>query len=84
MAAVALSDSGHGMEPQVLRHVFEPFFTTKDAGTGTGLGLSVIQDLVRAIGGDIGVESAPGRGATFVLRLPLAAAAGVQAPALNT
>jgi signal transduction histidine kinase len=84
MAAVALTDSGHGMEPQVLRHVFEPFFTTKDAGTGTGLGLSVIQDLVRAIGGDIGVESAPGRGATFVLRLPLAAAASAQAPALNT
>jgi len=77
MACISLADSGHGMDARLLRHIFEPFFTTKDASTGTGLGLSVIQDLVRAVGGDIGVESTPGAGSTFTVRLPLAASAPV-------
>ena len=72
MACIALADSGHGMDARTLRHIFEPFFTTKDASTGTGLGLSVIQDLVHAVGGDIRVDSTPGAGSTFTLRLPLA------------
>jgi signal transduction histidine kinase len=83
MAGVSLSDSGHGMDAQVLRQIFEPFFSTKNAAEGTGLGLSVIQDLVRAVGGDIHVDSAIGRGTTFVIRLPRAGEAA-QAPALNT
>lgn len=83
MAGIHLADSGHGMDAQVLRQIFEPFFSTKDATGGTGLGLSVIQDLVRAAGGDIRVDSAPGRGTTFMIRLPHAGNAA-QAPALNT
>lgn len=72
MAGVDLVDSGHGMDAQVLRQIFEPFFSTKTASGGTGLGLSVIQDLVRAAGGDIHVASTPGRGTTFTIQLPLA------------
>jgi signal transduction histidine kinase len=83
MAGIRLADSGHGMDTQVQRRIFEPFFSTKDASVGTGLGLSVIQDLVRAAGGDIRVDSAPGHGTTFVIRLPRAGNA-IQAPALNT
>ena len=72
MAGVDLADSGHGMDAQVLRQIFEPFFSTKAESGGTGLGLSVIQDLVRAAGGDIHVASTPARGTTFTIQLPLA------------
>jgi signal transduction histidine kinase len=72
MAGIRLADSGHGMDAQVVRQIFEPFFSTKDATAGTGLGLSVIQDLVRAVGGDIRVDSTPGAGSIFSIRLPLA------------
>lgn len=72
MAGVDLVDSGHGMDAQVLRRIFEPFFSTKTGSGGTGLGLSVIQDLVRAAGGDVRVASTPGRGTTFTIQLPLA------------
>ena len=69
---IAVSDSGQGMRPDVLSRVFDPFFTTKAVGKGTGQGLaicySVIVDKHR---GDISFESAPGRGSTFVIRLPL-------------
>lgn len=71
---IAMADNGHGMDEQVQRHIFEPFFTTKSAADGTGLGLSVIRDLVTATGGDIRVESAVGKGSTFYLRLPLVTA----------
>jgi signal transduction histidine kinase len=70
---IELADSGHGMDEQVQRHIFEPFFSTKTAADGTGLGLSVIQDLVKAAGGDIQVRSAIGEGAVFRIRLPRAA-----------
>ncbi|HBK46378.1 MAG TPA: hypothetical protein DDZ67_08070 [Xanthomonadaceae bacterium] len=69
---IELADSGHGMDEQTQRQVFEPFFTTKPAASGTGLGLAVTHSLLRAAGGDICVRSAPGRGAAFVIRLPLA------------
>lgn len=69
---IALADDGHGMDEQVQRHIFEPFFTTKSAADGTGLGLSVIRDLVTAAGGGIRVDSTVGTGTTFILRLPLA------------
>jgi signal transduction histidine kinase len=69
---IAMTDDGHGMDPQVLLHVFEPFFTTKSAAAGTGLGLSVIRDLVTAAGGRIRIDSAAGKGTTFHLHLPLA------------
>lgn len=69
---IAMRDSGHGMDDQVQRRIFEPFFTTKSAADGTGLGLSVIRDLVTAAGGEIRVDSAVDVGSTFTIRLPLA------------
>jgi len=69
-----VSDTGHGIEPELLEHVFEPFFTTRDVGDGTGLGLSVVHGIVQSMGGEILVESRPGRGTTFRVYLPLAGA----------
>ena len=66
-----LRDSGHGMADSVRARLFEPFFTTKPAGQGTGLGLSVVRDLVVAADGRIEVESVPGQGTTVRLDLPL-------------
>lgn len=67
-----LRDSGHGMDDRIRAHLFEPFFTTKPAGQGTGLGLSVVRDLVVAANGGIAVDSAPGQGTTVRIELPLA------------
>ena len=69
-AEVRISDDGPGIAPAVLPHIFDPFFTTKPPREGTGLGLSICQAIVKEHGGDIGVESAPGAGATFIVRLP--------------
>jgi len=64
-----VADNGPGIPPQHLPRIFEAFFTTKGASTGTGLGLSISRDIVRSHGGDIRVESTPGRGATFTVVL---------------
>ncbi|GAB3349462.1 sensor histidine kinase [Lysobacter tyrosinilyticus] len=69
---IALADTGRGMDEQVRARIFEPFFSTKQAGEGTGLGLAVTRDLVKAVGGEIEVESTPGQGTCFRIRLPLA------------
>ncbi|MGP8195161.1 MAG: PAS domain S-box protein [Syntrophobacteraceae bacterium] len=62
---LAVSDTGHGIEPAIMEKIFDPYFTTKMTGEGTGLGLSVIRGIVRAYGGAISVESTPGKGTTF-------------------
>jgi PAS domain S-box-containing protein len=69
---VQVSDSGEGIEPDVLPHLFEPFFTTRTVGEGTGLGLSISFAIVTEVGGSIEVQSPPGEGATFLVRLPVA------------
>ncbi|TMA54274.1 MAG: hypothetical protein E6J75_14135 [Deltaproteobacteria bacterium] len=68
---VEVSDSGPGVAPELGERVFEPFFTTKAVGKGTGLGLAIAHSLVARNGGDIQLQSAPGHGATFVVRLPV-------------
>lgn len=68
--AIALADTGQGMDEAVRRRIFEPFFSTKSASGGSGLGLSVIHDMILASGGAIDVESASGLGSTFHVRLP--------------
>src|SRR3569623_3375732 len=65
-------DKGPGISPTVRQRLFEPFFTTKPPGRGTGLGLSICYGLVADHGGRIEVDSAPRKGSTFRVILPLA------------
>ena len=67
---IAVSDDGPGMSDEVKRHAFDAFFTTKADDDAIGLGLSVVYNLARGWGGDAGVESSPGEGATFDLLIP--------------
>lgn len=66
-----VGDNGCGIEKKNLARIFDPFFTTKPTGQGTGLGLSVSYGIIKSHGGDIQVESAPGKGATFTVVLPV-------------
>lgn len=69
---LTVRDTGHGMTAKVLEQIFDPFFTTKQGGTGTGLGLAVVQGIVRSHRGTLLVESEPGAGTAFHVLLPAA------------
>jgi two-component system NtrC family sensor kinase len=67
---IDVADTGVGIPADVLPHIFEPFFSTKQKESGVGLGLAVVYGIIHRHGGTIDVESQPGQGATFHLRLP--------------
>jgi len=76
-AVITVEDQGCGITPDVIAHIFDPFFTTKRVGEGTGLGLSIAYQIVRNHGGELTVDSEPGRGSTFRVELPTAELAEV-------
>ena len=68
---IKVSDNGNGIPRKVLDKIFQPFFTTKPTGQGTGLGLSLSYDIIKAHGGEIKTESKEGKGAEFIISLPV-------------
>jgi len=68
---IRVKDNGIGIPQKAVDKIFQPFFTTKPTGQGTGLGLSLSYDIIKAHGGIIEVESKEGEGAEFVIQLPL-------------
>ncbi|MBS3809236.1 MAG: response regulator [Desulfobacterales bacterium] len=69
---LSVSDTGHGMDSDIIDKIFDPFFTTKTDGKGSGLGLSVVHGIARSHGGTISVHSKPEKGSTFNVYLPVA------------
>ena len=68
---IKVTDNGNGIPQKVLDKIFQPFFTTKPTGQGTGLGLSLAYDIVKAHGGELKVETKEGEGSEFIIQLPL-------------
>jgi two-component system, NtrC family, sensor kinase len=68
---ISVKDNGPGIPPEIVDKIFQPFFTTKPTGQGTGLGLSLAYDIVKAHGGEIRIESKNGEGTEFIVQLPI-------------
>ena len=68
---IAVKDNANGISQKVLDKIFQPFFTTKPTGQGTGLGLSMSYDIVKAHGGQLKAETREGEGSTFIIELPM-------------
>jgi two-component system, NtrC family, sensor kinase len=68
---IQIHDTGPGIPQELLSKIFDPFFTTKDVGKGSGLGLFIVHEIIEEHDGCIGVDSAPGKGTTFLIRLPM-------------
>jgi signal transduction histidine kinase len=67
---ISVADNGNGIPKSIVDKIFQPFFTTKPTGQGTGLGLSLSYDIVKAQGGELKVETKEGEGSQFVILLP--------------
>lgn len=81
---IGVDDSGIGMPPEVAVHAFDPFFTTKERGQGTGLGLAMVYGFARQSGGTAWIQSAPGRGTSIQILLPVVEAAPIFPAAAET
>ena len=71
LVEIKISDTGSGIDKDAIRKIFDPFFTTKEVGSGTGLGMSISHDIIKAHGGAIKVESEVGVGTSFTIQLPV-------------
>jgi signal transduction histidine kinase len=71
MIEVKVADNGNGIPQNILDKIFQPFFTTKPTGQGTGLGLSLAYDIVKAHGGELNVATKEGEGTSFAIILPV-------------
>jgi PAS domain S-box-containing protein len=78
-ALITVSDTGHGMSPDIIDHAFEPFFTTKTGGNNSGLGLSMVHGFIKQSGGQVSIYSEPGLGTAVKIYLPRASTEGVEA-----
>lgn len=79
---LTISDTGPGMDTQIIDRIFDPYFTTKEVGRGSGMGLAIVMGIVKSHGGRISVNSQPGKGSTFTIVFPIVTAKPV-APEVN-
>jgi signal transduction histidine kinase len=71
LCEIKITDNGQGIPSNIIDKIFQPFFTTKPTGQGTGLGLSLAYDIIKAHGGELKVETVVGEGSEFIIQLPV-------------